>query len=205
MSTSITKGQVVSATAPTGVIVDTKTGYATPFFQKWLQGIGATINTAFDQQSNLTPNAIPAPGPASLGGIKSVVGVVSQWIRAIGTDGTPELSQPSFSDLSGTAAQTQIPPLSSLSGAVTPGQVPQLSQLSGKVTPAQVPDLSTLNGAVTPGQVPPLSDLTGRITDAQLPADGISVTITTAALTALGAQGSQTFTNGILTAQVQAT
>ena len=34
---------------------------------------------------------------------------------------------------------------------------------------------------------------------------GLSVTITTAALTALGTQGSMTFTNGILTAQTQAT
>lgn len=34
---------------------------------------------------------------------------------------------------------------------------------------------------------------------------GITVTITTAALTALGTQGSMTFTNGILTAQVAAT
>jgi hypothetical protein len=34
---------------------------------------------------------------------------------------------------------------------------------------------------------------------------GLSVTITTAKLTALGADGSMTFTNGILTAQVQAT
>lgn len=34
---------------------------------------------------------------------------------------------------------------------------------------------------------------------------GITCVIVTAALTPLGAQGSQTFTNGILTAQVQAT
>jgi len=34
---------------------------------------------------------------------------------------------------------------------------------------------------------------------------GLSVTITTAALTALGTQGSMTFVNGILTAQTQAT
>lgn len=34
---------------------------------------------------------------------------------------------------------------------------------------------------------------------------GISVTITTAALTGAGTQGSMTFTNGILTAQTQAT
>jgi hypothetical protein len=36
-------------------------------------------------------------------------------------------------------------------------------------------------------------------------APGISVTVTTAQLTSLGAQGSMTFTNGLLTAQVQAT
>jgi hypothetical protein len=34
---------------------------------------------------------------------------------------------------------------------------------------------------------------------------GITATITTAALTALGTQGSMTFVNGILTAQTQAT
>jgi len=34
---------------------------------------------------------------------------------------------------------------------------------------------------------------------------GLSVTITTAKLTALGANGSMTFVNGILTAQTQAT
>lgn len=38
-----------------------------------------------------------------------------------------------------------------------------------------------------------------------LVSSGLSVTITTAALTALGSQGSMTFTNGILTAQTQAT
>lgn len=205
MSTSITKGQVVSATAPAGQIVDAKTGYATPFFQKWLQGIGSTINAAFDQQQNLLPDSIPAPTPTSLGGVQSVLAVASKWISAITTTGVAILTQPAFSDISGTAEQSQIPPLSQLSGSVTAGQVPQLSQLNGKVIPAQVPDLSSLNGGVTPGQVPPLSDLTGRITDAQLPADGISVIITTAALTALGAQGSMTFTNGILTTQVQAT
>lgn len=36
-------------------------------------------------------------------------------------------------------------------------------------------------------------------------ASGLSVTITTAKLTAIGANGSMTFTNGVLTAQVAAT
>ena len=38
-----------------------------------------------------------------------------------------------------------------------------------------------------------------------IPSGGLTVTITTAALTGGGTQGSMTFTNGILTAQTQAT
>ena len=38
-----------------------------------------------------------------------------------------------------------------------------------------------------------------------IPSGGLTVTITTAALTGVGTQGSMTFTNGILTAQTQAT
>lgn len=45
----------------------------------------------------------------------------------------------------------------------------------------------------------------GSISGTIIPTGGISVTITTAALTTLGTQGSMTFTNGILTAQTQAT
>lgn len=59
-------------------------------------------------------------------------------------------------------------------------------------------------GAFTQTQ-PAFADISGTLAAGQLPATGISVTIVTAQLTSLGAQGSQTFTNGILTAQVQAT
>lgn len=52
---------------------------------------------------------------------------------------------------------------------------------------------------------PSFSDLSGAITTGQLPGSGLSVTITTAKLTGGGANGSMTFTNGILTAQTPAT
>lgn len=45
----------------------------------------------------------------------------------------------------------------------------------------------------------------GSITGTIIPTGGISVTITTAKLTTGGTNGSMTFTNGILTAQTQAT
>lgn len=60
------------------------------------------------------------------------------------------------------------------------------------------------------GTLPIANGGTGAITAAGAATNlglgsGLSVTITTAALTALGTQGNMTFTNGILTAQTQAT
>jgi hypothetical protein len=52
---------------------------------------------------------------------------------------------------------------------------------------------------------PAFSDISGNLATSQLPTAGLSVTIITAALTGGGTQGSMTFTNGILTAQVPAT
>lgn len=67
------------------------------------------------------------------------------------------------------------------------------------------PAFTDISGTATPAQVPALSALTGQITESQLPSAGLSVTIVTAQLTPTGAQGSMTFTNGILTAQTPAT
>ena len=59
-------------------------------------------------------------------------------------------------------------------------------------------------GVFTQAQ-PAFSDISGNLTTSQLPTAGVSAIITTAKLTVGGTQGSQTFTNGVLTAQVQAT
>jgi len=211
---------IVSVTTPTGPIVDPQTGQPTFSFTKWLQGIGNTINLAFTAQGTLSADSIPFPTANALGGVTIAGPVTHQWINAIDGTGTPQLSQPAFTDLSGAAVATQVPALSALRGSVTPPQVPQLSQLNGGVTAAQVPvlsqlrggvtagqvpNLSALNGMVTASQVPALSALDGQIAEAQLPAAGLTVTIATAKLTTAGTNGSMTFTNGILTGQVQAT
>ena len=57
---------------------------------------------------------------------------------------------------------------------------------------------TNISGLATVAHTGAYSDLTGTPT-------GLSVTITTAKLTALGTNGSMTFTNGILTSQTQAT
>jgi hypothetical protein len=59
-------------------------------------------------------------------------------------------------------------------------------------------------GVFTQAQ-PAFSDVSGNLTTSQLPTAWVSAIITTAQLTVGGTQGSQTFTNGVLTAQVQAT
>lgn len=76
--------------------------------------------------------------------------------------------------------------------------------VTGLFTAAQ-PAFTDISGTATAVQVPALSALSGQITTSQLPSSGLSVTITTAALTGTGTQGSMTFTNGILTAQTPAT
>ena len=61
-----------------------------------------------------------------------------------------------------------------------------------------------LTGLFTQTQ-PDFTDITGNLATSQLPVAGLSVTITTAALTTLGTQGSMIFTKGLLTAQTPAT
>lgn len=188
----MTTSAIVSVNTPTGQLIDIKTGMATFPFTKWLQNIGQVINQAFDNQVTLSPNSIPYPTTTTLGGILASAEIIHEWVDSIDSNGAAHLSQPSFSDLTGSAIAGQLPSLSGLSGSVTPSQVPQLSQLAGSVTSSQVPTLDLL---------------AGQITDVQLPSGllGITVTIATAKLTVAGTNGSMSFINGILQAQVAAT
>ena len=49
---------------------------------------------------------LPLPTSSSIGGIQSAAAVSHQWINSISTSGVPALSQPDFSDISGTANLT---------------------------------------------------------------------------------------------------
>lgn len=52
---------------------------------------------------------LPAPSASTLGGTESAAAVSHEWINSISTAGVPSLSQPSFSDLSGMIASSQLP------------------------------------------------------------------------------------------------
>lgn len=195
----MTQSAIVSNYTPTGPIVDPKTGQPTYAFTKWLQNIGQIINQAFNSQAQLSGDSVPAPTVSTLGGILATAELLHEWVSSIDATGTPHLTQPAFSDISGTAAASQVPPLSELSGSLN------ASQVTGTFGAAQIPALSSLNGSVTAAQVPALSALTGRITTGQLPTGLFSGTIVTARLTLAGANGSMTFLNGSLQSEVAAT
>jgi hypothetical protein len=103
----------------------------------------------------------------------------------------------SYSDTAGTFTQSQ-PSLSDIA------DVPPFPVTASPAANKWLKSYDSATGIFTETQ-PAFTDVSGQITVAQAPAAGLSVTITTAKLTTGGANGSMTFQNGILTAQVQAT
>jgi hypothetical protein len=90
-----------------------------------------------------------------------------------------------------------------LTGVFSQAQ-PGFSDLSGQIAPStQMPASGVVAGSYSLSSVTVNSE--GLVTAASSGPTGLSVTITTAALTVGGTQGSMTFSSGILTAQVPAT
>lgn len=50
---------------------------------------------------------LPNPSSSTLGGVESYAAVSNQWINAISTSGVPSSTQPAFTNISGTAVETQ--------------------------------------------------------------------------------------------------
>lgn len=64
--------------------------------------------------SALVGSDLPNPSSSSLGGIQSVVAVSHEWINSISTSGVPSLTQPAFTDISGTVPNSQLGTMSAL-------------------------------------------------------------------------------------------
>lgn len=85
----------------------------------------ALANIGGNNASNITngtlPNAqMPTPTLAGgLGGVAAVTSTAHNWLSYINTSGIAQLSQPAFSDISGTAANAQMPtPTASALGGI---------------------------------------------------------------------------------------
>lgn len=201
---------VVSSTTPSGQIVE-KDGTATRSFLKWMQNVGITVNSNFDQngvyQGDIGTHATIV-GRETLASILQNIDI-DGIIQAAGIDfsiayvnkDTDHIADGIGSPLAGgKAAQVALVTSAPI---VTPHF--WLDGMVGGVFTKSQPDFSDLSGTAAPAQIPPLSALSGTITSSQLPVAGLNATITTAQLTGPGAQGSMTFVDGILTAETQAT
>ena len=110
-------------------------------------------------QAAIVGSDLPNPSATTLGGIQSAAAVSHQWIASISTSGVPALSQPAFTDISGTLAATQCPaPSSSTVGCVRSSAVVTHNFMTGYST-AGVPSIAQ----------PAFTDISGLLTTAQLP------------------------------------
>src|SRR6185312_2711674 len=66
-----------------------------------------SINASEINSGVLSSSQIPVPTASSLGGVESAAAVSHEWINSISTSGIPSLSQPVFSDISGTCTVLQ--------------------------------------------------------------------------------------------------
>lgn len=124
-------------------------------------------------------------------------GTAHQWIASYdAATGVFTLSQPAFADVSGVAATDQI-------GTGVPSAGEYVDGGTGAWTALPNPTLPATIAPVAGQFLTGYDAATGNFSQAT-PA-GLSVTITTAALTSGGTQGSMTFVNGLLVSQVQAT
>lgn len=73
-------------------------------FLRELSSGGVAAAPAWD---TLTGSDLPNPSASTLGGIQSLAAVAHKWINTISTSGVPSATQPAFSDISGSIANTQ--------------------------------------------------------------------------------------------------
>ena len=116
---------------------------------------------------------LPNPSSSTLGGVQSAAAVSHQWINSISTSGVPALSQPAFSDISGTAnlasqitgtlpignggtgqttanaAFNALSPMTTLGDIVYENSTPVATRLPGNITATKNFLVQTGTGAVS--------------------------------------------------------
>lgn len=105
---------------------------------------------------------LPNPASSTKGGVQSAAAVTHQWINSISTSGIPALSQPAFTDISGSVAAAQLPNPT----ATTLGGIQSLAAVTSKW-------INTISTSGVPSATQPaFTDIAGNATLAQLPSIG---------------------------------
>jgi hypothetical protein len=136
-------------------------------------------NISIGLSGTIPASSLPAPTATALGGVRSYAAVGHQWINTISTAGVPSGSQPSFSDVSGTTADTQLAGAYSGVGSCVANSFATTLSRNGPPTcgsavaassaPAhQFATAITAGGALSYSQ-PAFSDISGAAASSQLP------------------------------------
>jgi hypothetical protein len=186
---------VVSSTTPSGQLVD-KDGKATYALLKWMQSVGKTVNGGFDQQGNYQG---PIGAQATIVGRKYLATIV-QHLSTAGVIDPAGL--PAATDTEQGAVQLPPGQVGNVLGSAA-FQPSGAFDAAGSAAAAQTAASAHADTVAGTAQSNAEAFATSSIAAAFAP--GITASITTAKLTALGTQGSMDFVNGLLVGQVQAT
>ncbi len=107
--------------------------------------IAATSVPAGGVSGTLLASNLPNPTSSNLGGVQSLAPTAHQWINAISTSGVPASSQPAFTDISGSAADAQLPgdQCTLTKYTITGAQLVAAASATPTVTLATLPSTST--------------------------------------------------------------
>ena len=173
-----------STSATSAVLTQTGNGTvsAAPVWSNSPAFSGANLTSL--NASNLSSGTVaaarlPYPTTSTIGGVMAVNSTSNQWVSYIDTGGVPHTSQPSFSNISGTATATQLPTSGVTAGTYgSSTTVPQITfDTYGRAT--GVTNVSIGGGSVTNVSVTSANGFAGTVaTSTSTPNITLSTTVT---------------------------
>lgn len=196
-------GQVGSSTALQTPFLDANNKVSWTWLkllQQWQQQLAAGFDSSGNLKSNMEPTVSIVGRSGTIGSILQNIDA-SGVVQSIGLVSATDASQGAVILPAGATSNTLGSAAMEPSTAFDPAGSAAAAQSNAQTFATGAANTAQSNAEAFASNASNLS--AGTVALPRLP--GISATITTAALTPTGTQGSMTFTNGVLTAQVQST